>query len=55
MDLILLNSIVGWKEFWLYQLFLNVLSYVTIIVPFYLLITWLKKTHYLKRAREYLF
>ena len=38
------------KDFWLFQLSLNVISYATIIIPFYLLVTWLRKTRYLDYA-----
>jgi hypothetical protein len=41
-----------WKDFWLTQLTLNIVGYASVIVPFYLMVSYLKRTQYFERARK---
>uniref|UniRef100_A0A8C7WR24 Adenosine 3'-phospho 5'-phosphosulfate transporter 1 n=1 Tax=Oryzias sinensis TaxID=183150 RepID=A0A8C7WR24_9TELE len=40
----------GWHEIWIFRFILNLLGYSTIIVPGYLLISYLKRTNYLEKG-----
>ena len=42
-----------WKDFWIVRLILNLLGYATIVIPGYLIISYVRKTGYLDRASKY--
>lgn len=41
-----------WKDFWLTQLTFNIVGYASVIVPFYFMVSYLKRTQYFERARK---
>ncbi len=39
-----------WKDFWVIRLSMNLLGYMTIVIPGYFLIRYVRQTNYLDRA-----
>ena len=45
----------AWKDFWVVRLLLNLFGYATIVIPGYLIISYVKRTGYLDRAGKLVF
>ncbi len=42
-----------WKDYWVTQLSLNLIGYASVSVPFFVLVSYLKRTKYFERARKF--